>query len=72
MTKYRVTDENGKEVQHGDTVLDFREREWTFEVATRAPQPGRSAKVEVSDGAGQHREFYLQVFPGLTIEKAEQ
>lgn len=70
--RYSVTDKSGKEVRRGDTVTDFRGRVATFNYVSRAPIPGKSAKVIVTEayqgptGAVQHygsqREYYAGVF----------
>lgn len=51
-------------IMPGDTVIDFHGDAWKFEMVTRAYEPGRSAKVRVSDDFGK-REFYATVFPAL-------
>lgn len=56
------------ELKQGDTIKDFRGEDWRFKRVTRGPQPGRSAKVEVTDMAEfATREFYAEVFPGLEV-----
>lgn len=51
-------------VSVGDLITDFRGDQWLFEEFTRPGEPGRSAKINVSDGRSL-RQFNLDVFPGL-------
>ena len=53
----------------GDEVIDFRGETWIFDRASRAGEPGRSAKVEVHlpGDSSTTREFYVQVFPGMAV-----
>jgi hypothetical protein len=60
-----VTDKNGRVVQQGETVTDFRGDQWTFQYATRAALPGKSGKVVVQAN-GATREFYDRIF-GLSV-----
>ena len=55
---------NQSAVAVGDLITDFRGHEWYFEAFTRPGEPGRSAKINVSDGRSL-RQFNLEVFPGL-------
>lgn len=50
----------------GDTIKDFRGKEWVFQEVSQGPQPGRSAKIVVKDEIGT-REFYYTVFPGVEV-----
>jgi hypothetical protein len=61
MAVFEVKDQKGFDIGAGDYVRDFRGNLWTFEKVTRGPEPGRSAKVEVSQD-GDRREFYCTVF----------
>lgn len=63
------TDETSTVALQADAIIkDFRGEEWRFKRVTRGPQPGRSAKVEVTDMAEfATREFYCTVFPGLEV-----
>jgi hypothetical protein len=70
---HTITSADGQETDtvalaQGALLTDFRGEDWNFEQVTRGPQPGRSAKVLVSqmDG-GICREFYASVFPGLEV-----
>lgn len=51
-------------VEVGDLVHDFRGEPWYFEAFTRPGEPGRSAKINVSNGQAL-RQFNLDVFPTL-------
>jgi len=58
------------ELVEGDEIIDFRGDPHIFLKVTRGPEPGRSAKVEVTDlerTPGYSREFYSTVFPGLEV-----
>lgn len=48
----------------GDVITDFRGDTWHFEAFVRPGEPGRSAKISVSNGQSL-RQFNLDVFPGL-------
>ncbi len=63
MPKFKVTTADGTEVVKGDTVIDFRGDPRTFIKATRAPENGKSAKVQLAD-----REVYAAVV-NLTVEE---
>lgn len=51
-------------VKVGDVVTDFRGDKWNFRALILPGEPGRSAKISVSDGQ-YLRLFNLDVFPGL-------
>lgn len=51
-------------VNVGDIIADFRGHTWYFEAFTRPGEPGRSAKITVSNGQSP-RQFNLEVFPDL-------
>ena len=65
MSKYIVTDEEGRTIVEGDTITDFRGDTSTFRRVTRGVEYNGTAKVQVEDG----REFYAQVF-NLTVISA--
>lgn len=65
MTRFKVTDQDGNEIAKGDEIKDHRGEPWIFQMVTRAPMPGKSAKVHVTYGDAS-REFYAEVF-SLTV-----
>lgn len=63
---YKSGERQGNNPEEGDEVEDFRGDIWVFIRVTRPREPGRSAKVEVTDlerTPGHIREFYSTVFP---------
>lgn len=58
---YRVTDVNDQEVQHGDTITDYRGEQYVFVAAIVPGRAGKPAKVQVIRD-GRLLEFYQQVF----------
>jgi len=61
---------SGRIITEGDTITSFRGEDWTFIKVSRYADEGRQAKVLVKSAEGDHREFYLSVFPGLRVEEA--
>jgi len=51
-------EDDGAEIQPGDTITDFRGDTAVFAAATRAREPGRSGLVLTQDGG----EYYDKVF----------
>lgn len=66
MATYRVTDDNGREINRGDTVTNFRDETGTFERVTRGVEYNGTAKVVVSS-----REYYSTVW-NLTVATVEE
>src|ERR1044072_1896475 len=60
---FTVKTKDGTPVNPGDEITDFRGDKWTFGQITRAPEPGKSAKIAVNDQC----EFYATVFD-LVVE----
>lgn len=65
MRKFTVTDRDGKLIESGDIVTDFRGDSHRFECVSRFDDSGRTPKVVV-DGV----EYYASVF-NLTIKEEE-
>jgi hypothetical protein len=62
MPTYIVTDANGKQIQAGDKITDFRGEEAIFNYVSRGPAYNGTAKIVTTAG----RECYARVF-GLTV-----
>jgi hypothetical protein len=61
---------NGKIVQQGERIKDFRGEKYTFMRVSREPEPGKSGKVTVQHGTGARawqQEYYPTVFNGEII-----
>lgn len=63
---YHTDDTSTVALAEGAIIKDFRGDEWAFLEVARGPEPGRSAKVKVSNATGMMT-FYAHVFPGLEV-----
>jgi len=75
MSKYRVKNASGNEIQTGDEVISFRGVPAEFVGVERGPEHNRTAKVRVKFGAPDSpdrtvRSYYASVFD-LTVSPIE-
>lgn len=63
-----VHDADGSEVPKGTILVSFRGDDWKFISVNPSPGSGNpKLYMESTDGTGWKQEFYLSVFPGVSV-----